>query len=97
MRYSYQRVITSPTARINLADESVYLRGSESQTVSIDGSKAGAASPGASFRLINDSDHEAQFVPDAPRTVMGGVSLAIPAHTSVTLELAPGGNWVVVR
>lgn len=63
MRYSYQRVITASTGRINLADESVYLRGSESQTVGVDSSRAAAASPGASFRLINDSDHEARFVP----------------------------------
>jgi hypothetical protein len=63
VRYNSQRTITAQTARIDLADESVYLQGNEAQTVRIDGSGAGAASPGASFRLINSSAHDA-FCPD---------------------------------
>jgi hypothetical protein len=43
VRYNSQRTITAQTARIDLADESVYLQGSEAQSVRIDGSGAGAA------------------------------------------------------
>lgn len=57
---------------------------------------AGAASPGASFRLINDSDHDATFTPGTPQTVLGQASLVVPARTAVTLEMAPGGNWIKV-
>jgi hypothetical protein len=89
-------VITALSERIDLGDESVYLRGAASQAMTIDGSGAGAASPGASFRLINDSDHDATFTPGAPQTVLGQASLAILARTAVTLELAPGGNWIKV-
>jgi hypothetical protein len=86
VRYNSQRTITAQTARIGLADESVYLQGSEAQTVRIDGSGAGAASPGASFRLINSSAHDATFIPDSPQTVAGGTSLVIPARSSRTTE-----------
>ncbi len=96
MLYSAQRVITALSERIDLGDESGYLRGAESQAVTIDGSGAGAASPGASFRLINDCDHDATFTPDAPQPVRGEASLLVPARTAVTLELAPGGNWIKV-
>lgn len=96
MLYSAQRVITALSERIDLGDESVYLRGAASQAMTIDGSGAGAPSPGASFRLINDSDHDATFTPGAPQTVLGQASLAILARTAVTLELAPGGNWIKV-
>lgn len=96
MLHSAQRVITALSERIDLGDESVYLRGAASQAMTIDGSGAGAASPGASFRLINDSDHDATFTPGAPQTVLGQASLAILARTAVTLELAPGGNWIKV-
>lgn len=96
MRYNSQRAITALSERIDLGDESVYLRGAESQAVTIDGSGAGAASPGAKFCLINDSDHDATFAPDAPQTVRGEASPLVPARTAVTLELAPGGNWVKV-
>lgn len=96
MRYSSQRVITVQAARIGLADESVYLRGSEPQSVGIDGSGAGAVSPGARFCLINDSAHDATFTPDAPQTVARGTSLVIPARSSRTLELSPQGDWIVV-
>ena len=71
MLYSAQRVITALSERIDLGDESVYLRGAASQAMTIDGSGAGAASPGASFRLINDCDHDATFTPGAPQTVLG--------------------------
>lgn len=71
MLYNSQRIITSPNARIDLSDASVYLKGTESQTVTIDGSGAGAASPGASFRIINGSAHDAIFVPGSPQKVMG--------------------------
>ncbi len=96
MLYNSQRTITSPTARIDLSDASVYLKGSEAQVVTIDGSGAGAASPGASFRIINGSAHDAIFVPGSPQTVMGGAQLTIAAHTGVTLELSPDGDWVMV-
>lgn len=96
MRYCGQRVITSASARIDLNDDSVYLRGSAPQTITIDGSGAGAASPGASFRVINDCDHDATFVPGAPQTVSRGASLVIPARSSKTLELSPSYDWVVV-
>jgi hypothetical protein len=75
MRYRSQRVITSASGRINLSDESVHLHGSAPQTITIDGSGAGAASPGAVFRLVNDCDHDATFVPGAPQTVSHGASL----------------------
>ena len=58
MRYSSQRVITAPVERVGLDDESVYLRGSEAQSIGIDGSGAGAASPGARFCLINDAAYQ---------------------------------------
>ncbi len=96
MLYSAQRVITALSERIDLGDESGYLRGAESQAVTIDGSGAGAASPGASFRLINDCDHDATFAPGAPQTVLGQASLVVPARTAATLELAPGGNWIKI-
>jgi hypothetical protein len=38
MLYNSQRNIAAATARIDLSDASVYLKGSESQTVTIDGS-----------------------------------------------------------
>lgn len=90
MRYCSQRVVTSASVRIENSDDSVYLRGSASQTVTIDASPAGAASPGASFRLINDSDHDANFVPDAPQTVSRGTSLTIPAHSSNNIRVVTG-------
>lgn len=96
MRYCSQRTVTSANVRIENSDDSVYLRGNTSQTVSIDGSGAGAASPGASFRLINDSDHDANFVPGVPQTVSRGALLVVPAHSGVTLELSPTGDWVKV-
>ncbi len=96
MLYNSQRTITTPSARIDLSDASVYLKGSEAQTVSVDGSGAGAASPGASFRLVNSGAHDATFVPGSPQTVMGGAQLTIAAHTGVTLELSPDGDWVMV-
>lgn len=71
MLYSAQRVITALSERIDLGDESVYLRGAASQAMTIDGSGAGAASPGASFRLINDSDHDATFTPGTPQAGPG--------------------------
>lgn len=96
MLYNSQRTIVAATARIDLSDTSVYLKGSEPQTVTIDSAGAGAASPGASFRLINSSAYDATFVPGLPQTVMGGSQLVIAAHTGVTLELSPDGDWVVV-
>ena len=96
MLYNSQRTIVTATARIDLSDSSVYLKGSESQTVTIDGAGAGAASPGASFRMINGSAYDATFVPGSPQAVMGGSQLVIAAHTGVTLELSPDGDWVVV-
>lgn len=95
MHYRSQRVVTGASEPINLG-ESVYLRGSAPQTVTINGTGAGAASPGAVFRLINDCDHDATFVPGAPQTVSHGASLIVPAHSSKTLELSPSGDWVVV-
>lgn len=85
MRYNSQRTMVAQTARIDLADES------------IDGSGAGAASPGASFRLINSSAHDATFIPDSPQTVAGGTSLVIPARSSRTFELSPQGDWLVIQ
>jgi len=79
VRYNSQRTITAQTARIDLADESVYLQGSEAQTVRIDGSGAGAASPGASFRLINSSAHDATFIPDPSRATRRWSSRRGPA------------------
>lgn len=68
MRYNTQRIVAEPVARLRLDDESVYLRGSAPQAVGIDGSEAGAASPGARFTLVNDCDHDATFAPDPPQT-----------------------------
>lgn len=96
MRYCGQRVITGASEPINLGDESVYLRGNAPQTIVTEGSGARAASPGAIFRLVNDCDHDANFVPGAPQTVSRGASLLIPARSSTTLELSPSGDWVVV-
>ncbi len=96
MRYCGQRVITSASARVENSDESVYPHGSAPQTIVTEGSGARAASPGAIFRLVNDCDHDANFVPGAPQTVSRGASLLIPARSSTTLELSPSGDWVVV-
>ena len=96
MRYCSQRVVTSASTLIENSDESVHLRGSAPQTITTIGSGAGAASAGASFRLVNDCDHNATFTPGAPQTVSRGASLIIPARTSKTLELSPGLDWVEV-
>lgn len=96
MLYNSQRTIVAATARIDLSDASVYLKGGEAQTITIDGSGAGAASPGASFRIINGSAYDAIFVPGSPQKVMGGSQLTIAAGSGVTLELSPDGDWIVV-
>ena len=52
MLYYTQRTIIASTARIDLSDASVYLKGSEAQTVSVDGSGAGAASPDGDWIVV---------------------------------------------